>query len=70
MRDVLESIVTLKGVLLEVGTQLIEGLQQHRDVFVLFGLAGLTQLLDGRQHHDELLERGDGEGEVLLGEVQ
>lgn len=33
-------------------------------------LAGVSQLFERIDHHDELLERIDAEGEVLLGDVQ
>lgn len=57
-------------VLLEVLGELIECRDEVGDHLVLFMLAGVSQLFERIDHHDELLERIDAEGEVLLGDVQ
>lgn len=57
-------------VLLEVLGELIEGGDEVGDHLVLLVLAGVPQFLERVDHHDELLEGVDAEGEVLLGDVE
>lgn len=57
-------------VLLEVLGELIEGGEEVGDHIVFLMFAGVTQLLEGVDHHDELLECVDTECQVLLGNVK
>ena len=54
----------------EIFGELIEGREEVGDHFVLFMLAGISQFLEGVDHHDEFFESIDTEGQIFLSDIQ